>query len=46
MTTEILQKMEERRQLKGDKSENGVKKCKSLKPDIQRSMTFRDHVDS
>ena len=37
MTTEILHKMEERRQLKEDKSENGIKNYKSLKHDIQRS---------
>jgi len=37
ITTEILHKMEERRQLKGDKSDTGIKKYKSLKHDIQRT---------
>ena len=36
MTTEILQKMEERRQYKEDKSEYGLKKYKELKHEIQK----------
>jgi len=37
MITEILYKMEERRQLKGDKAENGVTIYKSFAHDTQRS---------
>ena len=41
MTVEILQKMEERRRYKDDKTRNGIKKYRELKQEIQRLCRYR-----